>query len=263
MQVHQDAYIGIVDILGYNGLEAELNSLGQQTSGALLTRVFQFLDTLTVSKASSNAVNWIRYGDGCVCFADGSVVDNLITMVGDANMLLALALNESIPLRIAITQKTLNVDTPTDGGTISGPGWDTLREIEKSLDWMGGVLYLPNYDGSHQEAIEGMVRERHLVKKQTIAEIQFDPPFKEGHPLNHEKSWFLNWQKILRQPKQVVDASIEAWWSQFCPGGERTTAGDVERKKMNTIVFADYCRALDDAANLIYHSYTHRGVHVG
>ena len=49
MEIFQDAFVGTVDILGYNGLEAKLKTLGPQPSGALLTQVFQFLDTQTVS----------------------------------------------------------------------------------------------------------------------------------------------------------------------------------------------------------------------
>lgn len=262
MQVHQDAFIGIVDILGYNSVEAKLSSLGPGPSGALLAQVFQTLDAFTVSRNSSTGVAWKRYGDGYVCFADGTDIDHLVAMTDQCRWLLALALNSKIPLRIAITQKTLNVDAPTNGVTMSGPGWDMLQELEPSLDWMGGLLHLPQYDGSHQAAIEDLVRKMHLVKKQTNAGTKFDPPFKEGCYLDHKKSWFLNWRAILKQPKLDVDASIEAWWSQI-PGGQNTTAEDVVRKKKNTKVFADYCRALDHAAKLIFHSDTCRGVHVG
>ena len=128
---------------------------------------------------------------------------------------------------------------------------------------MGGLLYLPNYDGTHNEAVEEMVGKRHVVAKQIMAEPHFDPPFKTGLAFNTEKSWFLNWQGVLKQPKESVDAAIEAWWSQFPPAGQETSADDVARKKENTILFADYCRALHDAAELIYHSGTHHGVHLG
>jgi hypothetical protein len=116
---------------------------------------------------------------------------------------------------------------------------------------MGGLLHLPQYDGFHDTAIQGLVRKMHLVKKQSLAETKFDPPFKKGSYRGAEKSWFLNWQAYLNQPKQAVDDSIEAWWSQILPGGQNTKAEVVARKKKNTIVFADYCRALSHAANLI------------
>ena len=105
MQVHQDAFIGYVDILGYNRLETRLNQLGQAVSSALLARVFQFLDTYAVSNSAAQGVTWIRYGDGYVSYASGDDIENLVTMAGQATTLLALALNQSIPLRVAITQR--------------------------------------------------------------------------------------------------------------------------------------------------------------
>ncbi len=122
-------------------------------------------------------------------------------------------------MRIAITQDTLNVDQPESGLTITGSGWGKLTTLESSMNWMGGILYLPNYDGTHHETVQNLVKTTHLVKEQnSVPEVSFTAPIKKTHKLLNGKSWFLNWYKILRQPKRDVDISIENWWSQISQG---------------------------------------------
>lgn len=249
-------FIGLVDILGYKNAEKHIDQYGPQVASAIIEKMYNALDTHTSAyNNNSDAVHWIRYCDGYVFFSETKDIEHLATMVKDASHLIALSLCQSIPLRIAITQGDIKIVEPQqDGLSITGSGWSALQILEKSLDWMGGWLYLPNYDGVHHDTVQNLIQTTLLVKNQIqVPEVQFNPPFKKKPPLP-KNAWFVNWQKILQQPKDKVDQSIKSWWSQFKPGGEINKSDEVKRKQKNSIDFADYCRALKQAANLLYHS---------
>jgi len=170
-------------------------------------------------------------------------------------MLIAFSLNASIPLMISITQDTLYVDKPDSGLTITLSGLGKLMSLENSMNWMGGILYLPNYDGTHHETVQNLIKTTHLVKEQNnVPEVTFTAPIKKTHQLLNGKSLFFNWYKILRQPKLDVDVSIKNWWSQIVQGGDINEFEEVKQKQNNSIEFADYCRELLQAANLLYYS---------
>ena len=73
----------------------------------------------------------------------------------------------------------------------------------------------------------------------------------------------INWYKILRQEKTQVDSSINNWWSQIA-GTNGVNNYDVVRIKQNhTIDFADYCRNLNQASNLVFHSGINKTIEIG
>ena len=254
MKTYDNVFIGIVDILGYKNLENKLNSYKRDASEALLHRMYTQLDQSVEYVIRNSDINWMRYGDGYVFHSPDSNVNYLSNMVKISCRLIAQALNASFPLRIAITQNSINVDNPAAGLTISGPGWLELMEIEKALDWMGGFLYLPRSDGTHQKTLEELVQTAYLVKEQTHSEMRFTPPIKQNHHFQKDKTWFLNWYKILRQTKDDVDRSIKGWWSQVPVSGDINKCEEAERKQRNSIQFADYCRTLIQAAELVFYS---------
>ena len=255
MEIFQDVFTGIVDILGYGNLETRLKKYGIAPSAAIITNIFSFLDNIIDGLRKSTSITWIIYGDGYVFYSQDSGINNLSEMVKKNCRLLAFSLNQSIPLRIAITQNTINVDSTGNGTTISGQGWDMLRKIEKSLNWMGGFLYLPNYDGSHHETVRSLIQTTYLVRKQNIVpDVQFSPPFNQNLGLGTKNTWFLNWQKCFHQPKSRVDTDIDNWWSQFAHDSTINASEDVKEKQKNSIGFADYCRTLHQASNLLYFS---------
>lgn len=255
MEIIQDVFIGIVDILGYKNLEARLKSSGIRPSAALITKMFKYLDVIMEEFRKSTNIVWTRYGDGYVFYSQDSSIDNLSKMVKKNCMLIALSLIQSIPLRIAITQNTINVDNVRNGITISGSGWDVLRKIEKSLNWMGGFLYLPNFDANHYETVQNLIQTTYLVIKQNkVPDVKFNPPFKQNLGFSTNNTWFLNWQKCFHHQKSDLDKRIENWWSQFAQDSTINTSDDVIEKQKNSISFADYCRALHQASNLVYFS---------
>jgi hypothetical protein len=263
MEIYSNAFIGIVDILGYGKLETRLKEYGIDPSIAIITQIFSFLDNIVDRLQKNTNITWNRYGDGYVCYSKDSDIENLCEMVKRNCMLIALSLNQSIPLRIAITQNTISVDITMNGLTISGQGWDVLIEIEKSLDWMGGFLYLPNFDGSHYDTVQNLIQTTYLIKEQNhIPEVKFCPPFKQKLNFITDTTWFLNWQKCFHQPKNQVDKDIENWWSQFAQGSKLNTSEKVKVKQKNSINFADYCRALNQASNLIYYSEINRNIDI-
>ena len=180
-------------------------------------------------------------------------------------MLIALALNGTIPLRLAITQGDIKIDEPERGATVSGPGWDRLRDLEKRLDWMGGFLYLPNYDGKHYPTVTNLVQTTYLIIQQNHAqnEQHFKAPFKQGKELDSERTWFLNWHKCLHLPKNKQDEQINNWWQNY--GGCPTVndGNDVKRKQENSKIFGNYCRILYEAANLVYFSEIDKSIKIG
>jgi len=255
MEIFQNVFIGFVDILGYTNFENKLEGYGIDAAKAIETNMFNKLDTFIDQFRRRTSITWIRYSDGFVFYSQDGAIDNLSEMVKTNCMLLALSLNSSIPLRIAITQNTINIDNADSGTTISGRGWSMLSEIENSLNWMGGFLYLPNYNGAHHETVQGLIQTTYLVIKQNfVPNVKFNPPFKQDLKFSTKNTWFLNWQKCFHQDKSMVDRDIKNWWSQFQPHNTDNVSEEVKEKQKNSIEFADYCRALHQASNLVFHS---------
>jgi hypothetical protein len=187
-------FIGIVDILGYSVAEKHIDQYGNQAASEILGGMYTFLDTQIASYNNKNSINWIRYGDGYVIYSDTDDINLLSTIIKDSINLIALSLNQSIPLRIAITQGDIKIiDTRQNGLSITGSGWNTLLDLEKSLDWMGGWVYLPNYENKHHQTITDLIGTTHLVIQQTNSSEDsknFTAPFKEGKVYLNDKAWF-------------------------------------------------------------------------
>ncbi len=258
MKSYTNVFFGIVDILGYTNTELRLDSLGKQPAEALLRRIFTFLDRWTKSFHDTyNDIIWNRYGDGYIFYSIDEKIDHLSKMIKNCCMLISMALNQFYPLRIAITQGDIKVDIVDNppGVTVSGTGWGEIRKLESALDWMGGVLYLPIFNGSHYNTVQKLIQTTFLIKEQNTSRSNkhFKAPFKEGKNINKERTWFLNWDKCLHEPNVNVDQKIKNWWSSL-PVNLDNESEEVQRKQTNSIYFADYCRFLYEAANLVYHS---------
>ncbi|MFX1375702.1 MAG: hypothetical protein ACFFA0_07810, partial [Promethearchaeota archaeon] len=183
-------------------------------------------------------------------------------MIKDCCMLIALSLNQSIPLRVAITQGDIKCSTSPGRQTLSGSGWERLKELEGMLDWMGGFLYLPVYDGSHHSTIQKLIQTTFLVRQQHSAKYHFIAPFQKT-VLNEKYTWFLNWQKCLNLEKDPLDVQINHWWNRYSHSNLINEYGEVRKKQNNTIIFADYCRLLREAANLLYFSEVDKTIPIG
>lgn len=254
--IYRNVYIGTVGILGYRNVESRLKELPENGAEALTRRTFESLQRIIddFSKRSSS-INWIKYGDGFVCHSQYDAAQHLEQIVKQNCRLIALALQASIPLRVAITQNEIHVQNDASGTVVSGEGWNVLKEIGKSLDWMGGLLYLPNYDATHDETVRDLIQGTHLVIKQNrVPDVSFSPPFKQDLRFSTERTWLLNWQKTLRQAKPQVDSKIRNWWAYIPQHLSLNDSDDVRRKQDNTIAFADYCRSLNEAAKLLFFS---------
>lgn len=262
MKAYSNVYIGIVDILGYTDLESRLNRLGEEPSTELLSRMFNFLEG-TINKFNDSHITWIRYGDGYVIYSHKNNIDSLSKIIKDCCYLISIALTQTIPLRIAITQGNIKIDNPPDGLTVSGNGWSELINLEQALNWMGGFLYLSIFDGTHSNIIKELIQTTHLVKQQnnSLNNQHFKAPFKEGKETNKKNSWFLNWHKLLHLPKEGLDQQIKNWWGSF-PFSLNNNK-EVKEKQKNSIDFADYCRLLYEAANLIFYSEIDRKINIG
>jgi len=254
MKEYSNAFIGKIDILGYDNLE---NRLDLRARAAKETEIFDFLDKQMSSNFDNySEIKWVRYGDGYIISSIDDNPSHLEKIIIGCRMLIAMSLERTIPLRVAITQKTINIDISDKGSTVSGPGWECLRSIEKSLEWMGGFLYLPNYDGRHYPIIKKLIETTSLVVPQNNAlnEQRFQPPFKKGKGLKSDRTWFLNWYRCLLLPKEKQDEQIDNWWQGYVQDPKVNDDTDVKSKQENSKMFCDYCRMLCQAAYLVYMS---------
>ena len=254
--INRNVYIGTVDVLGYRNVESSLEQLPENGAEAFMRRTFESLQRIIDDFAKhSSSINWIKYGNAFVCYSQYDAPQNLEQIVKQNCKLLALALQASIPLRVAITQNEIHVQNDASGTAITGEGWNVLKEIAKSLDWMGGLLYLPDYDATHDKTVRDLIQSTYLVIKQNrVPEVSFSPPFKQDLRFSTERTWLLNWQKTLHQAKPQVDSKIRNWWAYMPQQLSLNDSDDVRRKQDNTIAFADYCRSLNQAAKLLFFS---------
>lgn len=257
MQNYQDVFIGYVDILGYKTAEQSLDRLGARPSSKIFSNMWHFLQRRTEAYNDHySEITWMRYGDGYFCHSHDEKIQHLSRMVKDSCNLIALTLNDTIPLRMAITQGHIKIDLPDSGATVTGPGWTHLDGLERKLAWMGDLLHLPSYDGKHHATIQDLIQTTHLVKQQHNARNgqHFKAPLKQGEELSPERTWFLNWHKCLHLPKPELDRQIRNWWQNYVRDPAVNESQATITKQENSIVFADYCRTLYHAANLIYFS---------
>lgn len=257
MENYTSVFIGIVDILGYSNLEHHLDQENKGVASHFITNLFSSLDQQVDLFNQEKNIHWVRYGDGYVFYSQNNDMRCLIKMVKDSSRLIALSLTNTIPLRIAITQGNLKLNKPKSTGlTITGSGWLALQKLEKSLDWMGGVLYLPSYDGHHYKEINKLVESTHLIIQQEILsspEHCFIAPFKDKSTCNKDRVWFINWHKILHQRDEDLTQSIKIWWHNF--NLQHVPISDeVIKKQENTLKFATYCNLLYKSSRLIYFS---------
>ena len=249
-------FIGIVDILGYTNAEHCIDQYGTEASSQILGRLYSSLDT-QVENYKNGGVHWIRYGDGYVFYSETKDIELLATMIKNAINLLALSLCQSIPLRISITQGDIKIiDAGQSGLSITGTGWNALQTLEKSLDWMGGCLYLPHYDNHHYPMIKQLLTTTHLIIQQNNCSEKsqnFSAPFKESNKYSKERVWFFNWHKVLHQQNHENDTLVKNWWHGFTNQNINEDPA-VQKKQKNTLEFAYYCNELYQSSKLVYFS---------
>lgn len=264
MKALNNIYFGYIDILGYKNFETKINSYPKESAEHFLNNLYSSLEGNIKSFKTNSNIMWRRYGDGYVIHSPDDNIEYLAEIIKKSSRLIAFSLNVSIPLRIAISQGNLNIDEPDSGLTISGAGWNHILNLESSMNWMGGILYLPNYDGTHQPTIQRLISSSNLIKKQDYTKVtNFTPPIKRGINLMPDKYWFLNWYKIFKQPKSQLDTSIINWWSQLLPNNGLNDDEGVKEKQENSIEFADYCRNLLKACELVYFSEIDKKIDIG
>lgn len=248
-------FIGIVDILGYSKAEEHIDKYGSEASAAIIKKIYDSLDNYVYS-FEKDEIHWIRYGDGYVFYSESDDIENLELMIKDASKLIALEAINYIPLRIAITQGDIKIDeSKQDGLSITGSGWNSLQKLEKALDWMGGWLYLPNYDNRHHPTVTKLISTTHLIIEQNHSnneQHKFIAPFKTSNYMK-DKAWFFNWQKVLHQQDQDNDNLINNWWISHTHTSINENS-EVQKKQKNTIAFAHYCNTLYQSATLVYFS---------
>ncbi len=264
IQSLRSSYIAMVDILGYSAVESHLDTTNSPASAALLGDVFAKLDQLT-STYIKNDLTCLRYGDGYVIHSASDNPDELESLIKALTRLIANSSYLQIPIRVAVTQGDLKIGNPdTEGLSITGSGWDSLRTLEPALDWMGGFLYLPNYDGLHHSTITNLVRTTTLVREQTNLDWEdwvFSAPFKSNNNYLKDKTWFLNWYRTFRRPLADVYSEIDNWWNNI-PGLDQNNDASIT-KRHNTKKFARYCFQLRRSAHLMYMSEVAREIDLG
>lgn len=257
MQAYNKSFLGIVDILGHGNAENYLDTSHQSSSAALLSRVYETLETQVSNISPSEPlIVWKKYGDGFFIFTKSDDVKLLPKLIKQCTLLLALMQNQGIPLRVAITQGNVKVDFGDSGSTVAGEGWDRLLDYEKALNWSGGWLHLPNYDGVHDPEVTALIASTYLVSehKSTMVENVYKAPFKNPERYAGDKFWFLNWYKILRKDIGSLEHDIESWWVQYTHNASINESKAAVSKQKNTLEFAEYCVRIYQSANLMYFS---------
>ena len=230
-----NTYIGMIDILGYSNMEKASSMHGD----FFIKQVFSRLDKIA-GVSFIDSVEFHRYGDGYV-FKTLSISD----AVTSVSKLIALALSSNIPLRAIITTGELSISHSTQSGlTVSGAGWDNLRKYEGSLDWMGGLLYLPQHDGTTHDEVLSLLSNLHIIKPEVRS--SFPNPIKDGVTLIRDKYWYLNWQRPLKLHPENISQLVNSWWSGYPPNAEGE-GKNLIAKKENTIDFGNYCVSLSDS----------------
>lgn len=271
MESYTNVYIGLVDILGFSNISKNLDRLGDKPSTAIISRMLDFLGRLVHRSKNSN-ISWIRLQDGYLCYSHENNIDYLEDIIRDCCYLISMALTQTIPLRCAITQGDIKIGNPPDGGiSVFGYGFENLVKLEKALTWMGGFLYIPNLNDP-EKTLKKLIKTTHLVIEQKASkeDQHFTVPFKKGGELkikfNNNNSWFLNWHKLLHSSEADVKKQIEGWFSAFPIGSlkkDEKLEEEIKEKQKNSIEFANYCRQLYNAANLMYHSEIDKGIDIG
>ena len=279
MESFEEVYIAYADILGYENVRDRLKRLSKDSSLAILSSRINSLDRMKDWSDKHDKISWYKYGDAYLIHShkkDETLLKEIIKTCCD---LIGLTLqSHSIPLRIGITQDDLLVDK-RNGLSISGDGWNNVRKIESSVNWMGGFLSLPRiYNNKQNEVLMELVQKRYLIKQQDRPSNipRFTPHFHDKFkPTHREKnSWFLNWNRTLRLDESKTNSQIRNWWSGI-PKVDVEIISDaktkikireiekkVEEKQNNTIEFVNYCRVLYQAANLVLWSEIYKNINI-
>jgi len=255
MNTYSDVFVGIVDILGYKNVEESARNYGKATEKAILSNILDTLDNLASTVWNYPSVQWSRYGDGYIFFSKDEDPIHLLNIIERAARYLALTLNSGIPIRLVITQGDFNEDFKSSGGTVSGRAWNILLDLEKALNWMGGLLYFPQYDGKIDPTVKNMICSTQLIKEQSQTNsLIFTPPYKPGQSINRIHAWYLNWFRVLKLPKHDQDLAIRNWWIQLSHCNNINDHTESQIKQDNAISFADYCREIVSSARLLHNA---------
>lgn len=229
-----EAYIGMIDILGYSNME----NASRQHGDFFTKQVFTKLDPIA-ALSFTDSVEYHRYGDGYI-FKTPSITDAVLSI----NKLIAFALSSNIPLRAVVTSGELSISQSAQSGlTVSGAGWKDLRDYEGALNWMGGLLYLPQHDGTTHDEIQSLLTDLNIIKSDVYN--SFPSPIKKDASLHREKYWYLNWQRPLKLQPENISQLVNAWWSGYpSHGGDETQS--LITKRDNTKEFGNYCARLSE-----------------
>lgn len=247
-------------------MESNVDQHSKETASFFIEKLFSLLDQWVDTFNKDENIHWVRYGDGYVFYSTSDEMYCLRKVVKDSARLLAFALNQTIPIRIAITQGNIKINkSKTAGLSITGSGWNSLLVLEKSLDWMGGVLSLPSYDGHHHQEITNLIQSTNLIIQHKILtgkNKSFTAPFKKNFNFAKDRVWFINWYKILCQSDEILTQSINRWWHDF-QVGNKSISEEVKKKQNNTIQFARYCITLHESSQLVYFAQVSNNIKIG
>ncbi|MHA2029769.1 MAG: hypothetical protein ACW99Q_10290 [Candidatus Kariarchaeaceae archaeon] len=254
-----NCYFTSIDILGFDDVEKGWNRNKAETKAALLTDLFNKVDrTIEGIVKRLDQIEYLRYGDGFIVYSTQNSERALGNMIEVCLQTISFLSNQEIPVRVAIIEDNFNINIPNNnqGATVSGIAWDRIRDLEKSLDWCGGVLVLEKYNGKHHSVITDLVNNQRLVKENDRSDYaKFLAPWKKGMKPSTDKIWFINWWLHLRRSKSDYYAEIDNWWvNAHHTSSISETQNMVPVKKTNTKEFLDYCKLLSDSAWLLFWS---------
>jgi len=267
MKSYSNVYIGFIDILGFSNMKKNLDRFGDEASTAIISKMFTSLEQI-VQPFSTENMTWINVQDSFLCYSHDDSIDHLVKIIKDSCYLISMALTQSIPLRCAITQGDIQIETEK-GFRAFGSGFDLVMELEKIFNWMGGLVYIQNLNDPEKK-INKLIETTHIVIEQNSTHQCFKAPLNEKEKLsivfNNNNSWFLNWHKLLHSSEEDVRKQIKGWFSQFHINSSKIDeelGKEIIEKQEHSIAFANYCISLYEACLLIYHSKINREIDIG
>lgn len=222
----------MIDILGFSRMEKEAEKHGD----FFHNKLFDNLDSLA-NQCLQNLSEYHRYTDGYIF-----VSDSMTNAVNSLNKFICFSLASQIPLRAYLSVGDIRISHSNKSGlTISGAGLHKINTYEKALNWMGGLLYLPEHDDRHIDEINDLISNLDIIKPNTHGLLL--NPSKPDTNLIEGKYWYLNWQKPLKLDQEKIKTLINQWWSSY-PRQNNIDSEDVILKKKNTIEYGNYCYEL-------------------
>jgi hypothetical protein len=201
-EVFNDRFIVYFDFLGFSEIIRRNYLL--EVEKAFVTAVKGISETLKSSKkivCESKIIEpiegWFWFSDTLILYSGDSSPENLLPITSAATYLLASLLNDGFPTRCVITLGQFKRLNEADHNLFLGKGLVQAFELEKKMNWCGGIL--DPYQSGIYEITKAWGAESPV--------LEYEAPQKEGDVrkykcLNWPKNYIENFKKEVRHLRE-------------------------------------------------------------